>query len=481
MLRSPSSVLYSLPSVFAATLLFSACTRPVEYPARAATPLGGVRLAPPDATSNRERATGFVQSTDALDVTLHAPAAGFYYLDVTYSADTPKRIPVYLNGCFQGSRYFPQTTGFETHRYGRIPLSAAGNHLLRIGTDWGYADIASVHLSKAPPPAAFRLDKKPVNPRASPEARALFTTLTREFGHRTFAGQHESDPAASSRLAHIARLTGGQAPALLGLDLIFYSPSWNQPHGDRALEAARDWALNRQGIVTLSWHWLAPLHPGPRIWDSFSTVNTPFDVSRLSDESSPEYAAVLRDLDHIAEKLKLLRDARVPVLWRPLHEAEGGWFWWGAKGPDATKQLYRLMFDRFTRVHRLDNLLWVWTSTDDPGARDWYPGDNYVDIIAADLYAPAGARGDFFTVFDTLRERYHGRKPIALGECGALPDLTVGAPWLWFLAWDDFIARAEFNPAYFVTGLYADPRLVTLTPPLPPRSPAPADPRETHP
>ncbi|HSI10037.1 MAG TPA: glycosyl hydrolase [Rariglobus sp.] len=455
------------------TFTFSSCAHRVVYPAAEAALVGQTRLAHSEpGVPARTWVTGFTQPADGLDFTVRTPAAGFYRLDLVYSADGDKHIPVLINGSMQGSRRFPKTKGFVTRPFGRIHL-AAGDNTLRIGTDWGYADIESIRLSRTSPPREFHLRTTPVNPRASTEARTLFTTFTREFGHRTFAGQHESNPAAPSRLAHISRLTDGRAPAVLGLDLIFYSLSWNQPEGDRAIETARDWALNHHGIVTLSWHWLAPLHPGPRVWDSFSNDNTAFDVSRLADESSPEYAAVIRDLDHIAEKLKLLRDARVPVLWRPLHEAEGGWFWWGARGPEATKRLYRLMFDRFTRVHHLDNLLWVWTSTADDTAPDWYPGDNYVDIVAADLYFPPGTRGDFFTTFDRLRELHHGRKPVALGECGALPDLTADAPWLWFLTWDDMITRTDVNPPGFVHTIFLDPRVITLPEP---QSASPASP-----
>lgn len=472
---APSSFIISSSSFRAAlaaagllllSFALSACTHTRTYPAASATLLGATRLAAPEpATATTpalpERLTNFTLPADAALFTVRAPAAGDYVLDLTYAADAPKRLPVSVNDSYQGSRLLPATAGFQRHRYGRIPLSA-GDNTVRLGTDWGYTDIASIQLAPAPSPRPFRLSAAPVNPHASPEARALFTTLTRDFGRRTFSGQHDSNPSSPARLAQLSSLTAGTRPAVLGLDLLYYSGSWNQPRGDDAIERALDWSLTQRGIVTLSWHWFAPLHPGPLVWDSFSTHKTPFDLSRLADETSPEYAAVVRDLDLIAGRLAVLRDARVPVLWRPLHEAQGGWFWWGARGPDATLRLYRLMFDRFTRVHRLDNLLWVWTSTDDDDARDWYPGDDYVDVIATDLYAPAGAHGDYFTTFDRLRELYKGRKPLALGECGVIPALTARAPWLWFLTWDDLVTRPEFNTPAGLARTFADPRLITL-------------------
>lgn len=114
-------------------------------------------------------------------------------------------------------------------------------------------------------------------------------------------------------------------------------------------------------------------------------------MTRAVQQGTDEYWATIRDLDAIAGQLKRLRDAGVPVLWRPLHEADGGWFWWGAKGPEATKQLYYMMRDRFINYHGLNNLIWVW-SVDKPNG-SWYPGNDHVDILGIDSY-PGGYNYD---------------------------------------------------------------------------------------
>lgn len=456
-----SSSFARLLGVVSCALLLGACVRPLVVPATLAAPLGGARLVAASADSaTPAHATGIERAGDGLDFTVRVASAGYRRLSLIYSAGAAKRIPISVNGSLQSSRIFPETTGFETREFGRVWLPA-GNNTIRVGADWGYADIAAIRLERVSAPPPFRLDPAPANPAASPEARALYARLAAEFGRRTFAGQHESQVAAPTRLDAVARLADGAAPAILGLDLLYYSGSWNNPSGDGAIEAALAWA-RRGGIVTLSWHWFAPLDPGPLVWDSFSTNKTAFDVARAVAPGTPEHDAVLRDLDLVAENLKILRDARVPVLWRPLHEAQGGWFWWGARGPAATKALYRLMFDRFTRHHGLDNLLWVWTGTDDGDARDWYPGDGYTDVVGADIYAPAGERGNFFTVFDRLREAHGGRKLIALTECGALPEIDARAPWLWFLAWDSLIEDSAVNPPATVGQTYRSPRVIAL-------------------
>lgn len=424
---------------------------------------GGVRLASDlPGFSGRGYLTGFIRPGDAVDLTTpKLPIDAYYTLGIRYACDDDKRIPVSVNGHIQGNLLLAKTQGFETRDYGRVFLSK-GENTIRIGTDWGYSEIDCILLTPAPAPKPFQLSTHPATSAASPEVQQLFTRLTDRFGRYTFAGQHDSFPQELSRLDHITRLTAGKMPAILGLDLIYYSPAWEKEDGDGAIEKALWWSRERKGIVTLSWHWLSPFGATGSVWSSFNTSKTSFDVRRIVDQTSPEYLATIRDIDHIARKLAILRDAGVPILWRPLHEAEGGWFWWGAHGPGPAKHLYRLLFDRFIRTHRLNNLLWVWTSTADANAIDWYPGDDVTDIIASDLYFPAGTQGDFFTSFDRLHEIYAGRKPLALGECGALPRVNQRASWLWFLVWDDFIQREDMNTPASIRQAYNDPRIKTL-------------------
>ena len=95
----------------------------------------------------------------------------------------------------------------------------------------------------------------------------------------------------------------------------------------------------------------------------------------------------MRDIRAIATQLKRLKDAGVPVLWRPLHEAPGKWFWWGAHGSEVAKQLWYLIRWVCINEYNLDNLIWVWAA--DNGSTDfpnWYPGNDFVDIVGFDNY-----------------------------------------------------------------------------------------------
>jgi len=144
------------------------------------------------------------------------------------------------------------------------------------------------------------------------------------------------------------------------------------------------------------------------------------------------------DLEKIVPYLLQLQRAGIPVLWRPLHEAAGKWFWWGNGTAENYRKLWHIMFD-FFKQHGVNNLIWVWTSEkNDP---DWYPGDEYVDIIGTDMYGQNGTPVTAQTAaqrFNELAYRYP-TKMIALTECGTVADISAqwnaDAKWSFFMPW----------------------------------------------
>ena len=79
-----------------------------------------------------------------------------------------------------------------------------------------------------------------------------------------------------------------------------------------------------------------------------------------------------------------------------MRRAENGFG--GARGPEACKKLYILLYDRLTNYHGLNNLIWVW-STPEP---EWYPGDEYVDIVGYDSYPSQGGYYPVSNMYDNL-------------------------------------------------------------------------------
>jgi mannan endo-1,4-beta-mannosidase len=242
----------------------------------------------------------------------------------------------------------------------------------------------------------------PVTPNASPEAQALLTYLHDIHGKKMLSGQQRGWRGTNElgfELQHIQQHTGKQ-PAILGLEAAGMLGGAGGQIGSElsvVVRQAKDWYSNRNGIVTFCWHWNAPV--GKR---AFYTKETDFDAARAVTPGTPEHAGALRDMDTVAEQLKLLQVAQVPVLWRPLHEANGRWFWWGAGGPEACVKLWRLMFERFTAHHGLTNLIWVFSPGASIDLAAWYPGDAYVDIIGQDHYPMDGNHGAAKEIYDEL-------------------------------------------------------------------------------
>lgn len=183
---------------------------------------------------------------------------------------------------------------------------------------------------------------------------------------------------------------------------------------------------------------------------SFSASETKFKAAKVLEEGSWENTIAKADVEKLAGYLKLLKDANIPVLWRPFHEAAGdytggAWFWWGNSGVETTKNLWKWLYNELTVKHGLNNLIWVWTMqtsdnyvlADVSKLKEAYPGDEFVDIVCTDLYE------DAFSVhtdaFDLLNSAVECRKIVALGEVGNLLDIDKVVPdnalWSYFMGW----------------------------------------------
>ena len=214
----------------------------------------------------------------------------------------------------------------------------------------------------------------------------------------------------------------GSYPAVIGIDY-----GWGEMDRESIRAANRlliaHW--QRGGLITINFD---PGNPLTGIPDPNDI--TPIDVYRLCEPGTEENDNFARQLETVAEGLQELQRAGVVVLWRPIHEPNGGWFWWCSHDPDSNRWtspkeyrfLWKYIHRELTKTHGLDNLLWVYSPAAmvDSSIRptDWYyPGDDYVDVIGIDLYtdqldrAHIDARGGY----SRLRKF---EKPMALCEIG---------------------------------------------------------------
>ncbi|WP_054941709.1 glycosyl hydrolase [Paenibacillus ihuae] len=308
--------------------------------------------------------------------------------------------------------------------------------------------------------ASFRsLVMEPADTALAPPAKSLLKKLYSLQGKGIISGQHdylENPDEYTNKLKD----TGGFYPGLHGYELGAIS---NQTEAviasqrQSVVESAVRWH-KAGGIVTMSYH--ANLPGTAPAWSNVSMSLSEADFARYITPGTVQYAALLADLDKTALSLQQLSNAGVPVLWRPYHEMNGGWFWWGQKS--RFSELWNLMFERYTEVHRLHNLLWVWS----PNAKnqwsgepaDYYPGAGRVDVLALDIYD-----GDFkASHHDGLWDLGRG-KLIAIGENGELPSPAVlvrsQSKWSYQMTWgkllyeknSDAVIKAYMKNSFVIT------------------------------
>lgn len=280
-----------------------------------------------------------------------------------------------------------------------------------------------------------------MTPSASPQAARLLQFLYAISGSHTLAGQHCVPLVGSTRLAAVYKVVH-QYPALFGQDFGFSEPgTWD---GINFRQQIVDEAIRRyhEGfVVALMWHAVRPIEDEPVTFEA--SIQGKLSDAQWQDLITPGTAINERwksQVDVIAWHLKQLQYAGVPVLWRPYHEMNGGWFWWGKRpGDNGFKKLYRMLFDRLVRFHGLSNLLWVYGANEvGPGVdpyETYYPGDDVVDVLATDVYRGGFARADYESLAALA-----GAKPIALGEVGAPPTaqiLDAEPRWTYFMSWRD--------------------------------------------
>lgn len=335
----------------------------------------------------------------------------------------------------------------------------------------GAASLSFTMKEKDPEPVHYQLNPTASlsNPKADERAKKVYAFLLGQSGKKIISGVQSGGTANNNDYLNTIFTRTGRHPAFAGYDFIFehYSPtpdswSWKIRYEDMSAPIEH-W--NAGGIVGYMWHWNVP--SSKEDWEkakgypdngydfsgfNFYTEKTSFDVREILKEGTWQREYALAEMDKVAGYLKILKDNGVPVIWRPFHEAAGNsysqwktgaWFWWGRHGAEPCRKLWELMYRRFTEVHGLDNLIWVWTidvaKGQEGAALDWYPGDEYVDIVGADIYADdTKAKAD---EYQFLVDVTKGKKLVTISECGNVPSpdesLASGHRWSWWMVWAD--------------------------------------------
>ncbi|MFC2125221.1 glycosyl hydrolase [Bacteroidota bacterium] len=249
--------------------------------------------------------------------------------------------------------------------------------------------------------------------------------------------------------------SSGQWLSMLGAD--YYGNFKDSvPGAECAYELTNSVLINYLGekdIVNLSVHFNNPQTSGAA-WDN------DMDFDSLFVENSRVRKIFYGELDKVSVGLEELADANVNIMFRPFHEMNGRWFWWG-KRKKYFKELWIMTYNYLVEEKGLKNMLWCYSP--DAGQPDYllyYPGDAYVDIVGLDAYTqdlPSRARKGY-------EELIALGKPFGFTEYGCysggglsnpdereLFDYSIMGDWLqndfpeavFFLAWRDYFGMAQ--------------------------------------
>ncbi len=311
---------------------------------------------------------------------------------------------------------------------------------------------------------------------ATPKATVI-NYLKSITGRNIVSGQHNKEPAsAPSQYTQQVRAITGQWPGLWGGDMMF-NPADVANRQSVINEAKAQWAAG--SLVALTWHACSPTVGATCAFDGgVKTSITAAQFTQITTPGTALYNTWQSRMAAVVPFLRQLKDAGVPVLWRPFHEMNESWNWWGNRpGSNGGARIFQQMRDYFTG-QGLDNLIWVWNVQDNPagGWANYYPGSNYVDVVSLDAWYKSYPSSADYSQLQSIA----AGKPIAIAELGKMPTasvLTSQPNWTYFMIWSEQLTGS--NTSAETQATYANPRVlnrgeITLGTTTPPASTPPA-------
>lgn len=438
--------------------------------------------------------TGYVDSQEGdIALTVNVDKTDIYELTVGYCLPEDrgaKNQILMINGASQGEIGFAPTDTFKELKISSVKLTE-GENTITFKKSWGWIifDYLTVDTAVLP---ELSVSTKLSDPNANSTTQSLMNYLVDNYGNHIISGQQECYGQADEKeFEYIYNLTG-KYPAIRGFDYMNWTQGINWDDGTN--RRIIDWVNNKKGIATLAWHWFVPLDmstytPGQTLGNgqvafynktSGNTPYTTFSPAKAVQEGTAENDYINKDIEMVAKSLQELQAQDISIIFRPLHEAEGGssldgshsWFWWANDGAEAYVELWKYLYDKLTNEYGLHNLIWEWNSYTYETSSAWYPGDEYVDIIAYDKYNANGTPNEssIASTFYSLVEMYNGKKMISMAENDTIPSLenlvSEKAAWSYFCVWYDrnplFLSGSNYQNADTVKELYQSDYCITL-------------------
>ncbi|MFE2022381.1 glycosyl hydrolase [Streptomyces sp. NPDC059499] len=273
-------------------------------------------------------------------------------------------------------------------------------------------------------------------------------------GNNIVSGQHNKEPAsAPGQYTQQVKDVTGQYPGLWGGDLMFNAA--DVANRQRVVDQAKtEWANG--SLVSLTWHVCPPTGGSTCAFEGGVKSNlSNAQFSQILTDGSSLNKAWKQRLDEVVPYLQQLKNAGVPVLFRPFHEMNESWNWWGNRpGSNGSSRLFQITRDYLAGSKGLDNLIWVWNVQDNPagGWSNYYPGNQYADVVSLDVWYKSHPSAADYQQMRNIA----GTKPMAIGEIGKMPTASMlqsQPQWAWFMMWSEHLrgnnTNAETQATYF--------------------------------
>lgn len=404
----------------------------------------------------------------------------------TFSSDSRKKYTIYVGGEGLGGEKVVNCTvngtnaSFRLNAYTEVEVGTyimkQGDNIIEITPNWTWFAIDYVRLVNSEELAIpFDISTTPVDSEATTACQAMYSFLLDNFGKRTVSGMMTGEMGSSSSNvkthADIKAVytASGKYPALIGFDFMNATSSntWDKDYTRSAINLAKS-TYRYGGLPNFTWHWRDPSHKSSEFYTSGTNmrITDAMNADGSWNTSSTLYKNIIKDIDIVADYFLELQRAGMACSFRPLHEASGGWFWWGREGAAPFKKLYRLIYTEMTEVKGVHNVIWIWNA--DVNDKDWNPGEDCYDVISADIYNADFDYSSNYPAFDKLRTLSGGHKIIALSENGPIPDIEQceeeDAMWSWWMPWYNtwdgkFVSKTSREEWRKVM---SDPRVITL-------------------
>jgi mannan endo-1,4-beta-mannosidase len=245
---------------------------------------------------------------------------------------------------------------------------------------------------------------KPIDVNATAETKALFRNLEKlSKNHTLFAHQHATEYGHGWRGDNDrsdVKSVCGSHPAVIGMDISGFSgrsAETIQKTKDELKKYVID-TYNRGSVTTISWHFPNPVSKGGFNWiDSVSAPAVRYIIP--GGGAHDTYKEILKTIAGWANSLKGVNGTLAPVIFRPYHEFDGGWFWWGK--PHCTREEFISLW-QFTVSYLRDslnvhNFLYAFSPDNKFNSEaeylERYPGDQWVDMVGMDNYGDMGRDG----------------------------------------------------------------------------------------